>query len=99
MPSMSGNSAIPTDARTNPATTNGSAAAASGARAVRRGAHPRHEEKEQDVVDRHDRADGGAPIAEHVRTRGGTNVLSSGPVTPAKRPPSPTSRMVRYGAR
>ena len=33
------------------------------------------------------------------RTRGGTNVLRSGPVTPEKRPPSPMSNNEAYGVR
>ena len=33
------------------------------------------------------------------RTRTGTNVLSSGPVTPAKSPPSPTSAHTQYARR
>ena len=37
-----------------------------GAAAVRRGAGPRHQKKEEHVVDGHDRADGGAVVAEHI---------------------------------
>ena len=66
MPATTGEakSAMPADASTNPASTMTQAAAAAGARAIRCRSGPGHEQEEQDVVDRHHRPDGGAPLAD-----------------------------------
>ena len=88
------NSAMPTAASTNPPSTIGEPATAACARAIRSRTCPGHEQQQQDVVDRHDRPDGGALVAERARTRSGTNTLSSGPVTPANSPPRPTMAQV-----
>src|SRR5688500_1495271 len=94
-----GKSAMPMAARTRPATTIGSRPRP--AAAERSDAAPVHGTRKRSstlsIAITAPMTVRWSPRAS--RTSGGTKVLSSGPVTPAKSPPSPTHRQTPHGAR